>query len=110
MPDIQRLGMPVELGLELCAIVSLQHMDTERESLSDLIEEPDRRALVAGIVDLENPDTGAVVDRGELVEAFARPCDRTPELEHGAMWEIEHIRLLPLRTQQAVFCRANGAV
>ena len=36
--------------------------------------------------------------------------DRTPELEHGAMWEIEHIRLLPLRTQQAVFCRANGAV
>ena len=80
MPDIQRLGMPVELGLELCAIVSLQHMDTERESLSDLVEEPDRRALVAGIVDLENPDTGAVVDRGELVEAFARPWDALEEL------------------------------
>ncbi len=36
--------------------------------------------------------------------------DRTPELEHGLMWEIKHIRLLTLRTQQAVSCPVNGAV
>lgn len=36
--------------------------------------------------------------------------DRTPELEHGAMWENQHIRLLPLRTQQAVSCPVIGAV
>ena len=36
--------------------------------------------------------------------------DRTPALEHGAMWEIEHIRLLPLRILQAVSCPVSGAV
>jgi len=36
--------------------------------------------------------------------------DRTPALEHGAMWEIQHIRLLPLRTLQAVSCPVNGVV
>ncbi len=31
--------------------------------------------------------------------------DRTPAFEHVMMWEIKHIRPLPLRTQRAVFCR-----
>ena len=35
--------------------------------------------------------------------------DRTPELEHVVMWEIQHIRLLPLRTLRAVSFPVNGA-
>jgi hypothetical protein len=31
--------MPMELRLKLCAIVSLQHKNTEREALSHLVQE-----------------------------------------------------------------------
>lgn len=31
------------------------------------------------------------------------PGDRAPAFEPGMMWEIEHIRLLPLRTRRVVF-------
>ena len=80
MPDIQRLGVPMEPRLELCAIVRLQDQDTEREPLPNLVQETDCRALVAGIIDLQYSDTGAVVDGGELIEPFPRPRDAFEEL------------------------------
>jgi hypothetical protein len=43
-------------------------VNAEREPLSDLVEELDRVALIASIVDLEDAGTGAVVDRRELIE------------------------------------------
>ena len=36
--------------------------------------------------------------------------DRTPAFEPRVMWEIEHIRRLPLRTQRVVSCPVSGAV
>ena len=80
MADIERLGVPVEARLELGAIVRLQHVDTEWQPLSNLVEEADRRALVAPIVDLQDSDTRAVVDGGELIEPFACPRDALEEL------------------------------
>lgn len=46
----------------------------------------------------------------KLAKMMKKAYDRTPAFEHGAMWEIEHIRPLPLRTQQAVSCPVSGAV
>ena len=57
----------VESGLELGAVVGLDDLDAEREFLKDVVEEPDRRVLVAAVVDPQYPDAGAVVDGGVLV-------------------------------------------
>lgn len=45
--------MPMELRPELCTIVGLQHKDTDREPLSNHIQEAHGLALIAGIVDLQ---------------------------------------------------------
>ena len=62
--------------MELCAIVRLQREDPERESLSNLVQEADCRALITPIVDLQDSNTSAVVDRRELIEPFS--CPRNP--------------------------------
>jgi len=78
--DIQRFGVPMEPGLELGSIVSLQNEDAERKSISNLVQELDCRALIAGIVDLQDSDTRAVVDGGELIEPLTGPRDALKEL------------------------------
>ena len=82
MADIERLRVPVELGLELGTVVGLQYQNAERKALSDLVQAAYRRALVAGIVDLENAYTGAVIYGRELVELFARPWDAARGTSH----------------------------
>jgi hypothetical protein len=47
-------------------------MHTKRQPVSDLIKESNRGPLVAPVVDLQDTNAGAVVDRGELVEARPR--------------------------------------
>lgn len=39
----------------------------ERELLEDVVDESDRALLAEVVVDSEDPQAGAVVDRGELV-------------------------------------------
>src|SRR5690606_20143836 len=47
----------------------------------------------AGVVDLEHPDTRAVVDGGELIEPLARPRDALEEL-HVHLQSMTGLRLL----------------
>ena len=50
---------------------------------------------VIGIAQRRHPNVAAVA----LANKTARmACDRTPVFEHRLMWEIDHIRQLPLRT------------
>ena len=93
MPDIQRFRVPVEPGLELGAVVRLQHLDTEREPLSNLVQETDCCALITPIVDFQNPDAGAVIDSGELVEALTGPWDALQEL-HVHLQAVSGLGLL----------------
>ena len=46
----------MEVGLELGAIVRLHDLDAKRQPASHVVDEPDRRALVAGVIDLEHAD------------------------------------------------------
>ena len=80
MPDIERFGMPMKPRLELGAVVRLKREDPEWEAFADLVQEADRRALIAGVVDLENAYTRAVVNRGELIQPFPRSWDALKEL------------------------------
>jgi hypothetical protein len=59
--------------LELGTVVGLQNQDTKGQSFSNLVQEVDGRALLAVIVNLQYPDTGAVIDGGELIQALTRP-------------------------------------
>ena len=76
--DVERFEMPVEVGLEFGAIVGLNDVDAERQPPEDVIDECDRRPLIAGVEDLQHANAGAIVDRRELVEppARARQCAR----------------------------------
>lgn len=79
--------VPVEARLELGAIVRLDDQDAERKPPDNLVHEADGGGLAAAIVDLEHPDTGAVVDSRELIQALAGACDPLQEL---------HIQLQPM--------------
>jgi hypothetical protein len=57
----------VEQGLELRAVVGLDDLDPERQPLQHVVDELDGRLLVELGVDAQDPEVGAVVDRGELV-------------------------------------------
>ena len=69
MADALILDMPVELGLELMAVVGPDLLDAERELFDDVIDEVDRVGLCVFVVDLERPDAGGIVDRGILEPA-----------------------------------------
>jgi hypothetical protein len=75
LADVERLEMPVEMGLEFSAVVGLNHVDAERQAPEDVIDECDGGALMAGVVDLEHANAGSIVDRRELVEPPARARD-----------------------------------
>jgi hypothetical protein len=70
VPDVLLLQVPVEVGLELCAIVSLDYEHSEGKPSDDLVHEADGRLLVADVVDFEHTDARAVIDGRELIEAF----------------------------------------
>ena len=56
MADVQRLKMPVKLRLKLRAVISLNDVDAKWQSPHDFVGEVDSRALVARVVDLEDPN------------------------------------------------------
>jgi hypothetical protein len=61
--------------------VGLDLLHPEGELLEEVVEELDGGVLVAAGIDPQHPQPGAVVDCGELVEAFAGPADRGDELD-----------------------------
>ena len=66
----------MEVALELCAVVRLDYEHSEPKPSDDLVHKADGRLLVAHVVDLQHSDAGAVIDGGELTEAF--PGARNP--------------------------------
>jgi len=52
VPNVQRLEVPVELGLELGTVIGLHDVHAERQSAQHLVDEDNGRTLVARIVDL----------------------------------------------------------
>ena len=79
--------MGVEARLEFGAIVRLNHTDAERQAAPDFVEELDGRPLIAGVVDLEDPDPRAIVNRRELIEAGPGAWDPLEKL---------HVELQPV--------------
>lgn len=75
MSDALIFDVPVELGLELMAIVGSDFLDAERELFNDVIDEVDGVGLCVFVVDFERPDAGCVVDGGIL-----EPADLLPAL------------------------------
>ena len=71
MADALVFDVPVELGLELVAVVRPHLADTECEALDDVVEEIDGVGLGVPAVDLESPYARGVVDSGILI-AFDR--------------------------------------
>jgi hypothetical protein len=67
MPDVLLLEVPVEIGLELSAIVRLDHEYSERKPANDLVHKADGCLLIADVVDLKHTDAGAVIDGRELI-------------------------------------------
>jgi len=80
VPDAELAQVPVELGLELGPVVGLHDVDAKRQTPDDLVDELDGGRLIAGVVDLEHPDAGAVVDGRELVETLPGARDALEEL------------------------------
>ena len=79
LPDANWFGIPVELSLELGAIVSLEDEDSEKEPLSNLVQESECGTLVAGIVVLRESDSSAIVDGSKLTKPFGHPRDALEE-------------------------------
>src|SRR5688572_25095066 len=64
--NVLRLEMPVEFGLEFGAVVSLDDEHSKRQATEHFVDEPDGGALVARIVDLQDPNASAIVNGREL--------------------------------------------
>ena len=75
------------------------------EFVNLLLEAHELLELHRGLAGITIPDTLLsrlrMLSRGP--DSYAED-DRTPVFEPRVMWEFQHIRPLPLRTQQAVFC------
>ena len=88
--------MPVKVGLELGAIVGLNDKDAEGESPEDVINEGDRRALIARVKNLQHANPRAVVDGGELIKPPARARDALEKLDVD-LQAMPRLRLLVAR-------------
>jgi hypothetical protein len=77
------LDVPVELGLELMAVVGSDLFDLERELFDDVIDKVDRVGLSMLVIDLEGPDTRSIVDGGILEASYllAALADEGEELD-----------------------------
>jgi hypothetical protein len=63
------------------------------EPFSNLVQESNGCALIAGIVDIQDSDTGAIVDGSELIQPFSRPRDALEEL-HVHLQAVSRLGLL----------------
>src|SRR6476620_12395223 len=79
--DVAGFEMPVEMGLEFGAVVGLNDVDAEGQPSEDLANKFDRRPLIAGVVDLQHADPGAIVDRRKLVEPPTRAGNPLEKLD-----------------------------
>ncbi len=68
VPDALVLDVPVELGLDLVAVVGAALADAAREGRDDVVDELDGVGLRVAIVDPESTDAGGVID-GSVLEA-----------------------------------------
>jgi hypothetical protein len=87
VPDVVRLEVPMELRLELGAVIRLHDVDAEGYAPKYCIDELAGRALGARVVYLQDANPGAVVDGGELIQPSVRSRDSLQEL---------HIELQPM--------------
>lgn len=83
MADALIFDVPVELGLELMAIIGSDFLDAERELFDDVIDEVDRVGLSMFIIDLESPDARSVVNGCilEPADLLAALSDEGEELD-----------------------------
>jgi hypothetical protein len=86
--------------LEFGAVVCLDDLDREGQSLEHVVDELDRGFLVAAWVDTQHTQSGAVVDRGELV-VLGAPADGGPG--RGLEWLNEFDVDLDLISGQLLF-------
>ena len=92
-PDVAVLDafvehVPVELGTELAGVVGLDALHLKRQPRQDLVHKGDGGLLGVPVVDLEDPDPGAVVDRRVLVVALPMARQRIEEFD-------VHLELVP---------------
>lgn len=73
MPDTRVFDMPMELGLELVAIICAHLSNAERKLFDDVINKIDCVCLYMFLVDLEGANSGCIVDRCvlETTDLFA---------------------------------------
>jgi len=71
----------MKLGLELGPIVGLDDVHTKRQPAYDLVDELNRRSLVAGVVYLQHANPRAVINRRELVQSLPRAGDALEQLD-----------------------------
>ena len=69
MADALIFDVPVELGLELVAVVGSDLFDAERELFDDVIDEVLSVGLSMFVVDFERPDARRVIDSSILEPA-----------------------------------------
>ena len=92
------LDVPVELGLELMAVVCPHLADPKGEPGNDVVDEGDRIGLGVPVVDLERPDAGRIINRGVLVAldrlAVLSPKDQELDVNLDLMpWDLLLIAL-----------------
>lgn len=93
MPDAELLQMPVKPRLELGSVVRLNDLNAEWQAARDVVCEADGSRLVARVIDLQDANPRAVVDRGELVEPLAGSRNALEEL-HIELQTVPGLRLL----------------
>ena len=83
MSDALIFDVPVELCLELMAVIGSDLFDAERELFDDVIDEVDRVGLSMFVVDFERPDARRVIDSSilEPADLLAALADEGEELD-----------------------------
>lgn len=72
VPDTQIFDVPMELGLELVAIVGSDFSDTERELVDDVIDEVDHIGLCMFFIDFQGANAGRIINRRTFMTSINR--------------------------------------
>lgn len=70
VPNAEVFDMPMELGLELVAVICPNFTDAKRELLDNVINEVDRACLRVFLINLESTNSGCVMNGSELKSAL----------------------------------------
>ena len=104
--------MPVELGLELVTIIRTHFPNTEWKLFDDVVNEVDGVCLRMLLVDLEDADSGCIVDRcvlkpTNLLAAFSFEGQKLNIHLNVMAW---HLLLIALGVQLAYSCASGQPV